>query len=83
MSQKKKFWQSAYSVAAVYPGWGRCHRKPQTTQERRASQGSGYWRSRRNSRNIVDAYDDLLFCFQKSWKKRTKNRRQWRRIYEM
>jgi len=82
MSQKKSWW-SAYPASATYPGWGRCFRKPQTTQERRASQRSGYHRRRRNSRNIVNSYDDILYTFQRSWKKRTRNRHQWRRIYEM
>ena len=43
-------------------------RWPKTTQERRANQGE-ICRARRNSKNLVNAYDELWFHPQRSWKK--------------
>ena len=56
-------------------------REVRTTQERRANQGnSKLWRSKRNFKNMPEAYDDLPIsrCDMKSWKDRTKRRKQYK-----
>lgn len=47
-------------------GW---HRAPRTTQERRTNGKRSKWgRAKRNSRNLVNAWDDHGYCHQKTWK---------------
>ena len=66
----------------------RCHRRPRTTQERRANQHGRHsrdegvwWRGRRSMKTLVDAWDDLMIGKQhwqkhKTWKLIRKQ--QWR-----
>ena len=44
----------------------RCHRRPRTTQERRASL-EGWARGKRSFSNLPEAWDDI----QREWRKRT------------
>ena len=78
-----RVWWPDYPGGTDYPDWWFSLRTPRTTQERRANQGQGYHRGCRNSNNLVHAWDDIFHEYQKPWKKRTKRRHQWRRIYEM
>lgn len=52
----------------------RFYRCPKTTQERRANcrYGDGWGRAKRNSKNLVDTYDDKPTCVQRTWKVRRK-----------
>ena len=50
----------------------RYYRHPRTTAEKRANQDTEYARSKRNISNLVNAYDDIPVCHQKSWKKTRK-----------
>jgi len=52
------------------------YRHPRTTQERRANGKRSKWgRARRSQANLVDTYDDLCACVQKTWK--VKRRHQY------
>lgn len=49
-----------------------CCRHPRTRSEKRANQDYKYVRGRRSPHNLVDTYDDIFSCVQKTWKvKRT------------
>jgi hypothetical protein len=55
-------------------GW---YRAPRTTQERRENGKRSKWgRAKRNSRNLVNSWDDARFTHQKTWK--VKRRHQYR-----
>lgn len=62
----------------VYGGY----RYPRTTQERRhacsVDDGEPKVRSRRNAANLADAWDDVIRHTEKSWKRQSKRRRQWK-----
>ena len=47
-------------------------RHPRTTAEKRANQDTEYVRGRRLPKQLVDTYDDINICTQKSWKKKRK-----------
>lgn len=49
-----------------------CHRKPRTTQERRANQEKQWRRHKRSTKRLVDAWDDIIVYDQRSWKKHRK-----------
>lgn len=64
-----------------------CHRKPRTTQERRANGKRGFLeindykiklRPNRSMSNLVEAWDDLMFSYwgHRSWKRHRKT--QWK-----
>lgn len=53
-------------------------RHPKTTQERRAYFTSPKLvRAKRRPANLVDAWDELWITKQKSWKWKSKKRKQW------
>jgi hypothetical protein len=59
----------------------RYYRKPRTNQERRENGRRGKWnRAKRNAHNLANAWDDKPLSrghWSKSWKLKTKNRKQW------
>jgi hypothetical protein len=68
-----------YALYEGKPWWG-YFRRIRTTQERRFAcipEYRQFVRGRRSVSNLPDAYDDLYFKREKSWKSRVKVRRQW------
>lgn len=75
-------WEEFRGLTVPHTGsnrWrGGGYRHPRTTQERRASQEHPRLvRGRRNKANLVNAWDDVLRSWYKSWKHCTKKRKQW------
>lgn len=59
----------------------RYYRRPKTTGEKRENGRRGKWnRAKRSKTNLADAWDELVLSrinWSRSWKKKTKCRKQW------
>ena len=53
-------------------------RHPHTTNEKRHNSRHSPWhRAKRSQANLPDAWDDKSIIGQRSWKKKTKHKKQW------
>jgi hypothetical protein len=72
-------WEKSRKLSEEKPYW-RYYRAIRTTHERRlacSEEHQPYIRGRRSFASLPNAYDDLYFRREKSWKARSKGRRQW------
>jgi len=79
-SERDKRWEKAHKLYEGKVYWA-YYRRIRTTQERRYAadtEHKPYLRGSRSFHNLPNAYDDLYFRREKSWKARNKKvRRQW------
>lgn len=82
-ARSRRSWYNRRDRGARKDAYGR-FRRPRTTQERRWASA---WddedfmppvRGKRRSHNLPNAWDDVYSHNQKSWKKQSKRRRQWK-----
>jgi hypothetical protein len=77
--EREALWDKKQKLYEGKPYWG-YYRNIRTTQERRYNcikEYKAYIRSRRSFSNLPHAWDDLYFHREKTWKARTKVKKQW------